>query len=92
MILLAYKVQMLFGERHSWGFFSAAYSRADASLEFRSFLAAHRRGTSHFQRGELGIQYGVLPDLGNLRLLWFRYSETKQNSKFVRDPKYADVP
>jgi hypothetical protein len=52
----------------------------------QSFLAAHRRQIfSNAANWTFNMAYFLTS--GIFAYFWFRYSETKQNSKFVSDPK-----
>ena len=89
MILLAYKVQMLFGERHSGILLSRVFTGGTFLLVFDLFWRLIDGGYIHISNAaNWAFNMAYFLTSGIFAYFWFRYSETKQNSKFVRDPKY----
>lgn len=89
MILLAYKVQMLFGERHSGILLSRVFTCGTLLLVFDLFwrlIDGKYFQISNAANWAFNMAYFLTS--GIFAYFWFRYSETKQNSKFVRDTKY----
>ena len=88
MILLAYKVRMLFGKRYSGILLSRVFTGGTLLLVFDLFwrlIDGKYFQISNAANWTFNMAYFLTS--GIFVYFWFRYSETKQNSKFVRDPK-----